>query len=106
MSENMLIAIGIGVAAGIIDITPMIMQKMDRYSNLSAFTHWLVLGMIIPFVSWGVEPWLKGLIIGELSAVPILFVVAPKDRKAIIPIIVMSALLGIGIALAGRFFMV
>jgi len=106
MPENILIALGIGIVAGIIDILPMILQKMDRYANLSAFTHWVVLGLIIPFVSWGIDPWLKGFLIGELSAVPVLFMVAPQDRKAVIPITVMSALLGIGIAVAGKVLMV
>ena len=35
--EHFLIALTIGVIAGIIDVIPMIMQKMDRFANLSAF---------------------------------------------------------------------
>jgi len=74
---------------------------MDKISNLSAFAHWVVLGLIIPFVDWNIEPWIKGLIIGELSAIPIIIMVYPKDKKALIPMIVFSAVLGIGIAIAG-----
>ena len=82
----------------------MVIQKMEKSANLSAFSHWVVLGLIIPFVSWNIAPWLKGLIIAELSAVPILFMVAPKDKKAILPITIMSAILGIAIAIAGKAF--
>ncbi len=99
--NHILIALAIGIIAGIIDVIPMIIQKMDKYANLSAFTHWLVLGLIIPFVSWGIAPWIKGLIIGEISAIPILFLVATNDRKAIFPITIMSAILGIAVAIAG-----
>ena len=99
--NHILIALAIGIIAGIIDVIPMIIQKMDKYANLSAFTHWVVLGLIIPFVSWGIAPWIKGLIIGEISAIPILFLVATNDRKAILPITIMSAILGIAVAIAG-----
>ncbi len=102
--KEILIALLIGIVAGIIDVIPMIIQKMDKYANLSAFTHWIVLGLIIPFVSWNIAPWLKGLIIAEISAIPILLIVAPDDKKAIIPISIMSAILGIGVGLAGAYF--
>ena len=87
----------LGVIAGIIDIIPMIIQKMDRNACLSAFFHWVALGLIIPFIAWNIAPWLKGLIVAELTAIPIIFLVASKDKNAIIPIIIMSAILGIGI---------
>jgi len=102
--NEILIALLIGIIAGTIDVIPMIIQKMDKYANLSAFFHWLVLGLIIPFVSWDIAPWLKGLIIAEISSIPILLIVAPKDKKAIIPISIMSAVLGIGVGLAGAYF--
>ncbi len=102
--KEILIALVIGIVAGTIDVIPMIIGKMEKSANLSAFTHWVVLGLIIPFVSWDIEPWLKGLIIGEISAIPVLFMVAPKDKKAILPIVIMSAILGIAIAIAGKMF--
>lgn len=102
--NEILIALIIGIIAGIIDVIPMIIQKMDKYANLSAFSHWVVLGLIIPFISWNIYPWLKGLIIAEISAIPILLIVASKDKKAIIPITIMSAILGIAVAIAGKTF--
>jgi flagellar biosynthesis component FlhA len=102
--HNILIALIIGIIAGIIDVIPMLIQKLDKFANLSAFTHWVVLGLIIPFVSWGIDPWLKGLIIGELSAIPVIIMVWKNDKKSFIPILLMSALLGIGVAIAGARF--
>ncbi len=102
--KEILIALAIGTVAGVIDVIPMIIQKMNRTANLSAFTHWLVLGLIIPFVSWDISPWLKGLIIAEISAIPILLIVAKDDKKAIIPITIMSAILGIAVGIAGNAF--
>ncbi len=101
--NNILIALCIGVVAGIIDVTPMIIQKLDKTANWSAFIHWVVLGLIIPFVHWDIDPWLKGLIIGVLTTVPVMIIVAQNDKKAIIPMTLFSAILGIGVGVAGSY---
>lgn len=102
--NHIFIALIIGIIAGIIDVIPMIIQKLDKYACIAAFSHWLVLGLIIPYVEWNVDPWLKGLIIGEIAIIPTLFMVLPHDKKALIPMISMSAVLGIGVAIAGARF--
>ena len=102
--NDIFIALIIGIIAGVIDVIPMLIQKLNRFANLSAFTHWVILGLIIPFVSWNIDPWLKGLIIGELTAIPVILMLIQKDKKSVIPILLMSALLGIGVAIAGARF--
>jgi hypothetical protein len=102
--NNLLIALSIGICAGIVDVIPMIIQKLNKTANLSAFLHWVVLGLIIPFVDWEIEPWLKGLIIAELSGIPVMIIIGAQDRKALIPIIVMSAILGAAVGFAGAYF--
>ncbi len=102
--EKIVIALGIGVIAGIIDVVPMIIQKIDKFSCVSAFIHWIVLGLIIPYVNWDISPWLIGLLIGELTAIPIMIIVFPQDPKAVIPMFIFSAILGVGVALAGSKF--
>ena len=102
--NDILIALIIGIIAGTIDVIPMIIQKLDKFASLSAFFHWVILGLIIPFVSWDIQPWLKGLIIGELATLPVMILVFQKDKKSIIPISIFSAILGIGVAIAGAKF--
>lgn len=104
--NHILIALIIGIIAGIIDATPMAIAKLDKYACLSAFAHWVALGLIIPFVNWEIEPWIKGLIIGELAAIPVILITISKDKKAFIPILIFSAFLGVGIAMAGAKFIV
>jgi hypothetical protein len=99
--NDFLIAIIIGLVAGLIDVAPMIIMKLDKVANISAFVHYFVLGLIIPFVSWDIAPWIKGIIISFLSALPVMIIVYPKDKKAIIPMIVFSLILGAGIGIAG-----
>jgi hypothetical protein len=102
--NDFLIAITIGLVAGLIDITPMIIMKLEKSASISAFVHYFALGLIIPFVDWGIAPWIKGIVIALLTAIPIMVIVFPKDKKAIIPMIVFSLILGAGIGIAGAKF--
>jgi hypothetical protein len=102
--NDLLIAIIIGLVAGLIDVTPMIIMKLEKTANISAFMHYFMLGLIIPFVSWNIAPWIKGIVIALLTAIPIMIIVFPKDKKAIIPMIIFSLILGAGIGIAGAKF--
>jgi hypothetical protein len=102
--KNIFIALIIGISAAIIDVVPMIIQRIDKYACISAAIQWIVLGLIIPYVSWDMQPWLKGLLIGEMAALPVLILVFAKDPKSVIPIILFSAILGTAVGLAGAKF--
>ncbi|MCP3921634.1 MAG: hypothetical protein GY714_03520 [Desulfobacterales bacterium] len=91
---KLFISLGIGIIAGIIDIIPMVLQKLDRYSIISAFIHWVILGFIISYTQLPFQGWLKGLIVAEISAIPIVVLVFKDDPKSIYPILFMSAILG------------
>lgn len=79
----------------------MIIMKLEKIANISAFVHYFVPGSIIPLVSWDISPWIKGIIISYLSALSVMIIVYPKDKKAIIPMIIFAIILGAGIGLAG-----
>ena len=102
--DDILIAVIIGLVAGTIDVIPMIIMKLEKVASLSAFIHYFVLGIIIPFINWDLSPWLTGMIISFLSALPIMILVFPKDKKSIVPIFLFSLALGAGIGLAGAKF--
>jgi phosphate starvation-inducible membrane PsiE len=102
--KNILIALLIGISAAIIDVVPMMIQRIDKYACISAFIQWMVLGLIIPYINWDMQPWLKGLIIAELTALPIMVLVFAKEPKSVIPIIIFSAILGSAVGFAGAKF--
>ena len=102
--NKIFIALIIGIIAGTIDVVPMIIQRIDKYACISAFVQWIVLGLIIPYVNWDIQPWLKGLIIAEISALPIMILVFAKEPKSLIPIMVFSAILGILVGISGARF--
>lgn len=78
----------------------MIIQKLNKYATWSAFAHWVVLGFIISYVQLPVSPWLKGLIIGVISSIPVLILVSENEKKSILPILSMSIILGVGVGIA------
>ncbi len=102
MSTRILKALIIGVGAGIIDVIPMVLKHMDIYSNLSAFTHWVVLGLIIPFISWPLAGWAKGIVAGLLLAVPTVIMLFPVDRLVVFPITLFSVILGAAVGHIGE----
>ncbi len=102
--HNLLIALLIGIIAGLVDALPMVIRQMDKFASLSAFAHWVVLGLIIPSVHWGMLPWLTGLIIGALSAVPVILMIFPRERKSAVPIFLFSLVLGTAVGWTGGMF--
>ena len=99
------LSISIGLAAGIIDIIPMLIKKLDNRATISAFLQYLFLGIIIvnidlPYIIW----WLEGGLISLAFTLPIVLLVSKEDKKSV-PIIMMnSIILGSLIGIAGHFF--
>ena len=58
--DKLLFSAIIGLVAGVIDIIPMVMQKLPRYSIVSAFFHYffvsiIILNVDIPHIPWWLE---------------------------------------------------
>lgn len=94
----------IGVVAGIIDVLPMMLQKLDKYACASAFVQWIVLGIIISYVQMPIPPFIKGTVIAVLAAIPIMIIVSKENIKSIIPILIMSVILGAAVGIATNQF--
>ncbi|HAM97294.1 MAG TPA: hypothetical protein DCQ26_01680 [Marinilabiliales bacterium] len=100
--KKIFFALSIGIAAGIIDAVPMILQDLNPYASVSAFVHWVVLGLIIPFVSWNMKGWLKGILVGLLALLPVMVLVSEKEPLSLIPMTLFSVLLGAAVGWAGE----
>ena len=84
----------IGVIAGIIDVIPMIVQKLTWDANLSAFSLWIVVGCMLATSNLRLPPVVKGVVIAFICLFPILFIFGWKDPLSLIPIFVMTLILG------------
>lgn len=100
--KEFLLTLLIGIAAGIVDVLPMIKMKLDKNSIASAFVFYLILPFIIFNINlYGIAWWLKGGVIGLGLALPVIILAARDDKKSIVPMVVMSAVLGTVINIAG-----
>ena len=96
----------IGMIAGAIDILPMIKMKLDRHSMASAFVFYFILPFVILDIDlFGLVWWLKGGVTGLAMALPIIIMVAKEDKKSAPPMLIMSAVLGTLIGIAGHFLL-
>lgn len=103
--RTLLISFIIGIAAGIIDVIPMILQKLDKRAILSAFFHYLFVAIIIVNIDLpGLVWWVEGGIISLSLSIPVLIIVSEKDKKVIPIISGMAVILGTAIGIAGHFF--
>lgn len=98
------LALLIGIIVGIIDVIPMYFMELSWYASMAAFVHWIVLGLIIPFVNWCMKSWIKGIVIATLSAIPVIIQTIELDYSSIVPILSSSVVLGALTGLAGERF--
>jgi drug/metabolite transporter (DMT)-like permease len=92
--KKAIIGIVFGILAGIIDITPMILQKLSWDANISAFTMWVISGFFISTTELKINGIAKGVLISFLLLTPCAILIAWKEPKSLIPISIMTLLLG------------
>ncbi len=90
------IVIGIiaGAVAGIIDVIPMMLQKLSWDANISAFSMWVICGFLIAIVDLKIHPVIKGILISFLILTPSAILIGWKEPFSLIPIGIMTLILG------------
>ncbi len=88
------IGIILGIIAGIIDVIPMIIQKLTWDANISAFIMWIVVGFLIATVDLKIKPILKGILISFIVLFPSAVLIGWKEPISLIPITIMTLILG------------
>lgn len=88
------LGIFLGVLAGIIDMVPMIIQKLTWDANLSAFSLWIVSGFLISTSGLKINSAVKGIIISFLVLLPSAILIGWKDPVSLVPIFIITVILG------------
>lgn len=83
-----------GMVAGILDVTPMIIQKLTWDANVSAFTMWVVIGFLISTIELQINSIVKGILISFMVLLPIAILIGWKEPASLLPIAIMTTLLG------------
>jgi len=86
--------IGFGIMAGIIDVIPMIIQKLTWDANLSAFSMWIVVGFILSISELKMKGIFKGITVSFLILLPTAILIGWKEPISLLPITVMTLILG------------
>jgi hypothetical protein len=94
MKKKIITGLILGVSAGLIDIIPMLLQKLTWDANLSAFSMWVIIGFFMAVAQLPLKGMGKGLIVSYCVLLPSLFIIGWKEPQSLIPIITMTAILG------------
>ena len=94
MKRNIVTGIGLGAVAGIIDVIPMIIQNLTWDANISAFLMWVVIGFLLSIAELKINSVLKGILISYLVLLPAGILIGWKEPASLVPIILMTTLLG------------
>ena len=102
--NHLVLSLLIGAAAGVIDIIPMLAQRLPMRSIVSAFLQYFFVSIIIVNIDlFGIAWYLQGALISFALALPVMVIVARSDRRAVPPMAVMSVLVGTLVSVAGHF---
>lgn len=84
----------LGIIVGVIDVIPMVLQKLTWDANLSAFSLWIISGFLIATTNLEIKGVVKGLIIPFLVLLPSAIIIGWQEPFSLIPITIMTLLLG------------
>lgn len=88
------IGIVLGVVAGMLDVTPMLIQKLTWDANISAFIMWIIVGFLTATVDLKINSIIKGILIAFLVLLPTAILIGWKEPISLIPITIMTTILG------------
>lgn len=83
-----------GFIAGMIDVIPMILQKLTWDANLSAISLWIVVGIFISIIDVKINVIIKGILVSFLVLLPSAILIGWKEPISLIPIFSMTIMLG------------
>lgn len=89
-----IIGLTIGFLVGMIDLIPMIMQKLTWDANISALTMWVIVGFLTSRIDLKIHPIIKGILIAFLVLLPCAILIGWKEPVSLIPIAIMTIILG------------
>jgi len=94
MKNRILLSILIGVLVGILDVVPMVLQKLTWDANLSAFFFWVLVSVFTFNFDIKIKGILKGIIFSFILIIPSAILIGWNSLFALLPIFIMNIILG------------
>jgi uncharacterized membrane protein len=92
--KKIFIGFYIGVIAGVLDVMPMIIQRLTWDANISAFTMWVIVGLLTATTDLKLNAIIKGILIAFLVLLPSAILIGWKEPFSLILISIMTLILG------------
>jgi len=92
--NKIVIGIIFGTIAGIIDVIPMVLQKLTWDANLSAFLMWVIAGFLISTNGLRINGVIKGILISFSILIPCAILIGWHQPITLVPISIMTLILG------------
>jgi len=92
--NRLILGLLVGIIIGIIDIIPMLVQGLTWDANISAFSMWVVVGILISISDIKLPGPLKGILISFLVLLPSAILIGWKELFSLFPIVIMTIILG------------
>jgi len=102
MKNTIVVGVLLGAVAGVLDMIPMLLQGLTWDANLSAFFLWVVSGFMLATSNLKLAPVLKGILIPFICLLPSAFIIGWKAPFSLVPIGVMTLILGALLGLVYR----
>ncbi len=83
-----------GALAGLIDLIPMILQGLTLDADLSAFSLWVISGFLIATTNLPLKGPVKGVAISFLVLIPSAVLIGWQEPFSLLPITIMTLILG------------
>jgi uncharacterized membrane protein HdeD (DUF308 family) len=84
--SKLMIALGVGLVIATLDTLPMILGKRPWLQIATPFVHWVVVAVLVAYSAMPLPGWAKGLVIGVITTIPFLFVLA-QSHPGSVPIV-------------------
>jgi hypothetical protein len=78
----------------------MLMRKAPWIQIATPFVHWVVVAVLVAYSSMPLPGWAKGLVIGVITTIPFLFVLAQSHPSAVPVVAGLSVVLSLATGLA------
>jgi hypothetical protein len=102
--QKLFIALSIGLAAGILDVIPMLLKKAPLNAWLVPMVHWVIVGVLIAYAKMPLPNWATGLIVALLTTLPTLITYSQTKPQSVLPIAIVSIVFGAIIGVANQRF--
>lgn len=94
MKRKIIVGLVLGVIAGGIDLIPMVVQQLPLNADLSAFSLWIVVGILTAMITAKIPGALKGIIVSFMVLLPCSFIIGWNEPMSLLPIAGMTVILG------------